>query len=91
MKLLLSSILAASLFGAAPVRALDIYSNGEHTRVDCSTVYGCFITRGPAPSNSAKVIHVPDYTPPNINDNWGDGCRSCVDLAKPGTSFEAGK
>jgi hypothetical protein len=37
------------------------------------------------------VIHVPDYTPPNINDNWGGGCRSCVDLAKPGASFEAGK
>jgi hypothetical protein len=81
----------ALLFGAAPsASALDIYSNGEHTRIDCRTVYGCFITHGPRADNSARIIHVPDYTPPNINDNWGGGCRSCVDLAKPpAASFEA--
>lgn len=96
MKRALATIaVLASLFGAAPAAALDIYANGEHTRVVCSgsgSNTSCFVTRGPAPNNSAKAMTVPPYDRSDISDTWGDGCRSCVDLSRSGvTSIEAGK
>jgi hypothetical protein len=65
--------------------------NGETTRVQCSRVYGCTVTTDTPRTNDARVIAVPDYTPPNINDTWGSGCPSCADLSRPSAKFEAGR
>ena len=61
------------------------------TRIHCHDIYGCTIRTTRTPSNSARVIHVPQDMPRNTSDTWGRGCSSCVDLQRPAASFEAGK